>query len=111
MEMGRRGTIPEDNHVFNQCWRNLWNLPGQYNKLQLREVTALRKFVNWIKDRGKGGGGGLQTSTKDTWVTHHRGAPGCEIQNSINNLDGKTNTYIYGFCACIAMVKGMDFYT
>ena len=35
-------------------------------------------------------GGTLYTDTKGAWVTQHRGKSGCEIQNYIINLIGKT---------------------
>ena len=37
--MGRRGLLPEGKHLFRKKWIYIWELPGKYKKLWLREVT------------------------------------------------------------------------
>ena len=46
MEMGRRGLLPEDKHLFDQRWSDLCYLPGKDKKLWLREVTSARNAAN-----------------------------------------------------------------
>ena len=48
--MGRRGIIPEDKHLFNQWWSNLWYIPIKDHKLWLVEVTPARNCKKWNRD-------------------------------------------------------------
>ena len=51
MEIGRRGLIQEDKHVFKQIWGNLWYLPGNDKKLSLKEATEAGKCRKRSRDR------------------------------------------------------------
>ena len=51
MDMGKRGFITEYKQLFSQRWGNLWEIPGNYKKIWLREVTVAIKRGTWIRDR------------------------------------------------------------
>ena len=94
MEMEMRGLLPQGKHLFNQRWGDLQSLTGKDKKLWLRVVKVARKCCkrSWVKE--KSGGTFLQTTTKGSWGTQHRGASICEIQKSVINLGGTTQTQI-----------------
>ena len=48
--IGKEGFNPEDKHLFNRRWSDIWDLPGKDEKLWLREVAAARKCGNRIRD-------------------------------------------------------------
>ena len=94
MEMEMRRLLPQGKHLFNQRWGDLQSLTGKDKKLWLRVVKVARKCCkrSWVKE--KSGGTFLQTTTKGSWGTQHRGASICEIQKSVINLGGTTQTQI-----------------
>ena len=51
MDMGKRGLLTEYKQLFSQRWGNLWEIPGNYKKIWLREVTVAIKRGTWIRDR------------------------------------------------------------
>ena len=57
MDMGNRGLLIEYIHLFGQLRGELWDLPGNYKKLWLREVTVAIKCLKRIRSRLKSGGG------------------------------------------------------
>ena len=42
--MVNRGILPEDKHLLNRHWGNLWEIPVKDKKLWLIEVVAAIKF-------------------------------------------------------------------
>ena len=59
MEMGGRGLLTEDKHVFNQLWGDLWDFPGKDKKLWLIEVAATIKCGKGSRDVKISGGNSL----------------------------------------------------
>ena len=43
MDMGKRGFITEYKQIFSQRWGNLWEIPRNYKKIWLRELTVAIK--------------------------------------------------------------------
>ena len=51
MDMGNMVILKEEKHLFSQRWGNLWEIPGNYKKIWLREVKVAIKRGTWIRDR------------------------------------------------------------
>ena len=51
MDMGKRVLLTEYKQLFSQRWGNLWEIPGNYKNIWLREVTVAIKHGTWIRDR------------------------------------------------------------
>ena len=49
--MERRGIFPEERHLLNKRWSDIWDLPGKDKKIWLREVIEPRKCEKWDRDR------------------------------------------------------------
>ena len=43
MDMGSRGIIVENKHLFRRWWIDLWYIPLKYKQLCLKEATTERK--------------------------------------------------------------------
>ena len=50
MDMGNTGLLTEYKQLFSQRWVILWEIPGNYKKIWLREVTVAIKHITWIRD-------------------------------------------------------------
>ena len=51
IDMGKMVILKEGKHLFSQRWGNLWEIPGNYKKIWLREVEVAIKRGTWIRDR------------------------------------------------------------
>ena len=51
MDMGKMSILTKDKQLFSQRWGNLWEIPGNYKKIWLREVTVAIKRGTRIRDR------------------------------------------------------------
>ena len=50
MDTRKRGLLTEDKQRFSQRWGDLWEIPINYKKIWLRELTVSIKNVTWIRD-------------------------------------------------------------
>ena len=51
MDMGKRVLLTEYNQLSSQLWGNLWEIPRNFKKIWLRELTVAIKYGTWIRDR------------------------------------------------------------
>ena len=42
--MGKKGLLTEYKQLFSQRWGNLWEIPGNYKKIWLREATVAKNI-------------------------------------------------------------------
>ena len=51
MDTGKRGLLTEYKQRFSQLLGDPWEIPRNYKKILLREVTVAIKYGTWIRDR------------------------------------------------------------
>ena len=51
MDMGNMDLLTEEKQLSSQRWGNLWEIPGNYKKILLSEVTVAIKHGTLVRDR------------------------------------------------------------
>ena len=110
MDIGSRGIILEQKHLFNQWQMDLWYITRNKKEIQWRKVTASIQCGKWIRYRETTGGGTIQITTKGESGTQHINASCCQIQNSIIRLCNETKLQMV-VVLVQKMGAGTSFYT